>query len=85
MAFIDDVEDVRKSPLMRAFQCMCFASGASILGVLYSYIYHTNICSSQLLYELNYDIVNGMLYAINDYVTAKIGSQIFGAIIYFSD
>ena len=34
------------------------ASGASILGVLYSYIYRTSICSSQLLYELNYDRVN---------------------------
>ena len=30
------------------------------LGVLYSYIYHTSICSSQLLYELNYDMVTTM-------------------------
>ena len=31
------------------------------LGVQYSYIYHTCICSSQLLYELNYDIVIALL------------------------
>ena len=47
-----------------AYTCMCFASGASILGVLYPYMYIISSCNSQLLYELNYDIVDTCMWQI---------------------